>query len=90
MVTSGKKTKTLNCKSLSQVQLSATPRTAAHKVPLSIRFPRQEYWSGLTFPSPGDLPDPEIKPGSSALQAASVLSEPPELHKMGIGYIWVH
>ena len=39
-------------------------------------FSRQEYWSGLPFPSPGDLPDPEIKPGSPALQADSLLSEP--------------
>ena len=41
-----------------------------------MEFSRQEYWSGLPFPSPGDLPDPEIKPGSPALQADSLLSEP--------------
>ena len=41
-------------------------------------FPRQEYWSGLPFTSPGDLPDPKIKPRSPALQGDSVLSEPPE------------
>ena len=40
-------------------------------------FSRQEYWSGLSFPLPGDLPDPGIKPGSSALQADSLPSEPP-------------
>ena len=40
---------------------SATPWTVAHQAPLSMGFPRQEYWSGLPFPSPGDLPDPEIK-----------------------------
>ena len=44
--------------------------------PPSIGFSRQEYWSGLPFPSPGDLPDPGIKPRSSALQADSLLSEP--------------
>ena len=43
-------------------------------------FSRQEYWSGLPFPSPGDLPDPGIKPGSPALQADSLLSEPPGKH----------
>ena len=47
----------------------ATPWTVACRAPLSMGFPRQEYWSGLPFPSPGDLPDPEIEPGSSALQA---------------------
>ena len=50
---------------------SATPRQS----PLCIGFSRQEYWSGLPFPSPGDLPDPGIKPGSPALQADSLLSE---------------
>ena len=47
----------LNC-----VQLFATPRTVACQAPLSMEFSRQEYWSGLPFPSPGDLPDPGIKP----------------------------
>ena len=46
-----------------------------HQAALSMGFPRQECWSGLPFPSPGDLPDPAIKP---ALQADSLLSEPPE------------
>ena len=40
-------------------------------------FPRQEYWNGLPFPSPGDLPDPGVKPGSPALQADTLPSEPP-------------
>ena len=44
---------------------------------LSMGFPRQEYWSGLLFPAPGDLLNPEIKPKSPALQADSLLSEPP-------------
>ena len=52
---------------LSLVQLLVTPWTAAHQVPLSRGFPRQEYWSGLPFPSPGDLPNPGIKPKSLAL-----------------------
>ena len=49
---------------VSRVRLVATPWTAAHRAPLSMRFPRQEYWSELPFPSPGDLPDPGIKPTS--------------------------
>ena len=53
------------------------PWTAAYQAPLSMGFSRQEYWSGLPFPSPGDLPDPRIEPGSPALQADSLLSEPP-------------
>ena len=64
-------------KSLSHVQLFATPWTAAHQAPLSLEFSRQEYWSGLPFPSPGDLPDPGIEPGSPAPQADSLPSEPP-------------
>ena len=42
-----------------------------------MRFSRQEHWSGFPFPSPGDLPDPELEPGSSTLQADSLLTEPP-------------
>ena len=64
-------------KSLSFVQLLVTPWTVAYKAPLSMEFSRQEYWSGLPFPSPGDLPHPVIKPGSPALQADPLLSEPP-------------
>ena len=44
---------------------------------MSMGFPRQEYWSGLPFPSPGDFPYPRIEPGSPVLQADSLLSEPP-------------
>ena len=62
-------TTTVKVKLLSRVRLFATPRTVAHQVPLSMGFPRQEYCSGLPFPSPGDLPDPGIEPGSPALQA---------------------
>ena len=49
----------------------------AQQVPLSMGFSRQEYWSGLPFPSPGDLPDPGIKPRSPVLQADALASEPP-------------
>ena len=48
-----------------------TPWTVARQAPLSMGFSRQEYWSGLSFPSPGDLPNPGIEPGSPALQADS-------------------
>ena len=65
--------------SLSRVQLFVTPQTVDHQVPLSMEPSRQEYWSGLTFPSPGDLPNPRIKPESSALQVDSLLSESPEV-----------
>ena len=51
-------------KSLSRVQLFAAPWTIIHQAPLSMGFPRPEYWSGLPFPSPGDLPDPGIEPVS--------------------------
>ena len=63
--------------SLSHVRLFATPWTIAHQAPLSMGFSGQEYWSGLPFPSPGDLPDPGIEPGSPALQADALSSEPP-------------
>ena len=61
---------------LSRVRLFATPWTVAYQAPLSMEFSRQEYWSGLPFPSPGDLPDPGNEPGSSALQAGALPSEP--------------
>ena len=53
---------------LSHVRLFATPWTVARQARLSMGFSRQEYWSGLPFPSPGDLPDPGIEPGSPAFQ----------------------
>ena len=61
---------------LSRVQVFATPRTLANQTPLAMEFSSQEYWSGLPFLSPGDLPIPGIKSGSPALQADSLLSEP--------------
>jgi len=54
-----------------------TPWIVAHQAPLSMDFSRQEYWSGLPTPSPGDLPDPGINLGSPALQADSLPSESP-------------
>ena len=64
-------------KLLSRVQLFATPWTVAQQALPSMEFSRQEYWSGLPFPSPGDLPDPGIEPGSPALGADALPSEPP-------------
>ena len=64
-------------KSLSHVRLFATTWTVAHQAPRSMGFARQEDWSGLPFLSPGDLPDLGIEPGSPALQADSIPSEPP-------------
>ena len=62
---------------LSPVQHFETPWCVAHQAPLSVRFPRQEYWSGLPFPPPGDLPESGLKSRSPALQAGSLPSEPP-------------
>ena len=70
-------TKSKKVKSLSRVWLFMTPWTVAYQAPQSTEFSRQEYWSGLPFPSPGDLPNPGIEPGSPALQADTLLSEPP-------------
>ena len=64
-------------KSLSHIQLFATLWTVAHQAPPPVVFSRQEYWSGLPFTSPGDLPDPGIIPRSPALQAEALTSEPP-------------
>ena len=57
------------------VWLCVTPWTVAHPAPLFMGFSRQEYWSGLPFPSPEDLPSPGIKPRSPALQADSLPSD---------------
>ena len=61
-------------KSLSHVWHFATPWTVAYQASPSMGFSRQEYWSGLPFPSPGDLPDPGIEPGSPALEADTLMS----------------
>ena len=65
------------CVCISCSVVSESLWTVAHQAPLSVEFSRQEYWSGLPSPSPRDLPDPGIKPGSPALQAESLPSEPP-------------
>ena len=67
----------MKVKSLSRVRLSATQWTVARQAPLSMGFSGQEYWSGVPFPSPGDLPNPGIEPRSPALQADALSSEPP-------------
>ena len=61
----------------SHVWLSATPWTVARQAPLSMGFPRQEYWSGLPFPTPGDLPDPGVEPASAALAGRFFTTAPP-------------
>ena len=82
-------------KLLSYVRFFAILWTVAYQAPLSMGFSRRQYWSGLSFPSPGDLPDPGIKPASPALQADALHSEPPgkhphspkkELRKVGCRY----
>ena len=70
-------TKLGEVKWLSRVRLFAIPRTIARQAPPSMGFSRQEYWSGLPSPSPGDLPDPGIELWSPALQADALTSEPP-------------
>ena len=65
-------------KLLSHVQLFATPWTITYQDLPTMGFPRQEYWSGLPFPSPGDLPNPGIELRSPVLQADALPSEPPE------------
>ena len=75
-------------KLLSHVRLFLTQWTVAYQAPPSMGFSRQEYWSGLPFPSPGDLPDPVIKPRSPAMQADVLPSEPPLLHDKYQGERW--
>ena len=73
----GRLAKSVKVKSLSRVRLFATPWTVAYQASPSTGFARQEYWSGLPFPFPGDLPNPGIEPGSPALEAGALTSEPP-------------
>ena len=79
-------------KSLSHVRLFAIPWTAAHQAPLSMGFSRQEYWSGLPFPSPGDLPHPGIKPRSPTLWTDALPSEPSGKSKQkwkSLNHVWL-
>ena len=71
-------------KSLSRVQLFATPWTVAHQAPPSMGFSRQEYWSGLPSPSSGDLPNPGTEPRPPTLQADVLTSEPPGVTYLGV------
>ena len=80
---------TFKHESESIIQLFATPWTVVHQAPLSMGFSRQEYWSGLPFPSPGDLPNPGIKPRSPALQADSLPSVPPGKPRKDISYFQI-
>ena len=64
-------------KLFSRFRLFVTPWTVAHKAPLFMGFPRQEYWNRLPFPAPGDLLDPEIEPRFSALTGGFLTTEPP-------------
>ena len=73
----GRKEGRKKVKLLGGVQFFVTLWTVARQAPLSMGFSRQEYWSGLPFPSPGDLPNPGIKPRSPMLQADALSSEPP-------------
>ena len=73
--------KKLKVKLLSLVQLFATLWTVAYQAPLSMGFSSLEYWSGLPFPSPGDLPNPGIEPKSPKLQADALTSEPSDKPK---------
>ena len=71
-------------KLLSRVQLFATLWTVASQAPLSMGFSKEEYWSGLPFPSPGDFPNPGIEPGSPALQADTLSSGPQGSSPLGL------
>ena len=80
----------MKVKSLSRVRLFVTPWTVAYQAPLSMGFSRQECWSGLPFPSLGDLPDPGIEPRSPALQADALPSEPPGKPKLSDWKVYHH
>ena len=77
-------------KSLSRLQLFATPWTVAHQASPSTEFSRHEHWSGLPFPSPGDLPNPAIESGSPVLQTDTLPSEPPGNLILLINYLHTH
>ena len=67
-----------------EMVLSEVAQTIVYQAPLSMGFSRQQYWSGLPFPSPGDLPNPGIEPGSPALQADALPSKPPGKSRNGL------
>ena len=70
------------------MQLFVTPWTVSHQPPLTVESPRQEYWSGLPFPSPGNLPDPGIEPMSRALAGSFFTTE--QLGKPCFGHTWYY
>ena len=72
----------------SLVSNSATPWSVAYQAPLTVGFSRQEYWNGLPFPSPGDLPNPGIEPGSPTLQADGLPSELPGKLQVNLASNW--
>ena len=77
--------------SQSRVRIFVTPWTAAYQAPPSMGFSSQEYWNGLPFPSPGDLPDPGIEPRSPTLQTDALTSELPENRcgtNMKVAKVW--
>ena len=76
----------MKVKSVTHVRLFGTAKTVAYQAPPSMGLSRQEYWGGLPLPSPGDLPDPGIKPGSPALQADALPSETPGMPWVGIDF----
>ena len=76
----------MKVKSLSHIQFFATLWTVARQAPPFMGFSRQEYWSWLPFPSPGDLPNTGIEPGSPALQADALPSEPQEAKMSDLNY----
>ena len=76
--------------SLGWVCLFLTPWAVACQAPLSMEFSRQEYWSGLSFPSPGDLPDPGIEPGSTAFRVDFIPAELPGKGKWkSLNHVWL-
>ena len=70
------------------VSNSVTPWSVAYQAPLTVGLSRQEYWNGLPFPSPGDLPNPGIKPGSPTLQADGLPSELPGKLQVNLASNW--
>ena len=68
----------------------ATLRSIAHQAPLSMGIPRQEYWSGLPCPPPGDLSDPGVEPGSPALAGGFFTTEPPGKSSKGVVGVETH
>ena len=76
-------------KSLSRVRIFEISWTVAHQAPQSVEFSRQEYWSGLPFPPPGDLLDPGIEPGSPTLQTDALPSEPPGKQGIRKTYLYI-